>query len=167
MAYIRKNVNLFLLLLLVAIVGAVAGLSTYYQMTYKNLSVNYENKINEISGLVTDLQVHREKLSEKEQALQAEQQREQELTGHYGEIKNEKEQLAGDLQKKGQELDDTVGKLQAKTAEANKATYDLSLAQQQIEQLNGQVRKFQSEAATYRSSWQACQDQINSQPAAS
>ena len=166
MAYIRKNVNMFLLLLLVAIVGAVAGLSTYYQMTYKNLSINYEHKLNEVSGLATDLQAHREKLSAKEQALQTEQKREDELSGQYGDVKKQKEQLTTDLQKKGQELDDTVAKLQVKTAEANKAAYDLNLATQQINNLKELAQQAQKKADTYKSSWQDCEARLNSQPAA-
>ncbi len=161
MAYIKKNVNTFLLLLVVVIVGAIAGLSTYYQTTYKSLSGDYEDKLNEISGLVVDLNTKNEKLEKTEGELQVKKQREEELSTHYGEVKEEKDKLQGDLSTTRATLEDTTGKLKRKTTELNKALYDLNVATEEIADLKGQVKKFKSEAATFKSSWKSCESRLN------
>src|SRR3989344_2637473 len=76
MAYLKKNVNMFLLLLFVIIIGGVAGLTTFYQTTYKDLSLNYEDQVAEIEKLLTDLNAERAKLNQTALQLDVKEERE-------------------------------------------------------------------------------------------
>jgi len=157
MAYMRKNVNIFLLVVVVIIVVSLAAITSYYQTTYKNLSTNYETKLNEINNLIDDLNSERTKLNETSYELTLKAEREEKLGAQYTEVKGEKEKLAGDLSQTEKELERTKLNLQSTISDYQKLQYDYGLVQKQVDDQNKMIAKLQAARAELLNDLQACQ----------
>ena len=83
MAYMKRNVNLGLLFLMVATLIAFAGFATYYQATFLNLSLSYEDKMAKIDALAETLNVEKVKLNQTSTQLQVKAEREKDLSVKY------------------------------------------------------------------------------------
>ena len=82
MSYIKRNVNTVLLLIVVLIIASVAGLSTYYQKTYKNLSMDFQEKIEEVETLADDLEKQKKELNSTQEELDLKKEREKNISLH-------------------------------------------------------------------------------------
>ncbi|HLC98816.1 MAG TPA: hypothetical protein VJC00_02310 [Candidatus Nanoarchaeia archaeon] len=138
MAYIKKNVNLFLLFVIVLIVVALAGLTSYYHSTYQNLSTSYDVKLSEITNLLDDLNEQRSRLNQTTYELNIKEERESELSGQYLDIREDYDKVRDDLDKTKSDLKDTQDSL---------AATELSLisSQNQISALTATVGELQSQ----------------------
>lgn len=97
MAFIRKDVNFTLLLLIIIILGAVAGLTTYYQSTYKNLSITFENKLSDITQLSQNLSTTYSTLNKTSEELRLETTDKERLNQLYNDLSNQFTQLKDEL----------------------------------------------------------------------
>src|SRR3989344_420082 len=134
MAYLKKNVNMFLLLLFVIIIGGVAGLTTFYQTTYKDLSLNYEDQVAEIEKLLTDLNAERAKLNQTALQLDVKEEREEQLSKEYTDVKQEK---------------------------LKKAAYDLKVTSEALANAQREANEFREKAASYKANYDRCQRQLS------
>ena len=64
MAVMKKDVNLGLLLLIVAALIMFSGFTVYYQTTFKNVSESFEIKLKELEKVEKDLESKRGQLNE-------------------------------------------------------------------------------------------------------
>ena len=113
MAYIRKNVNFFLLLLVIIVLGVMAGLTTYYQTTYKNLSLSYGDKLNELNRLNHNLSQQRAFLAQINEELGLKTKAKEQFDVLYTNISSYNTKLSGDLGETRNELIDALTKLKA------------------------------------------------------
>ncbi|HIG96441.1 TPA: hypothetical protein HA249_06165 [Candidatus Woesearchaeota archaeon] len=161
MAYLKKNVNMFLLLLFVIIIGGVAGLTTFYQTTYKDLSLNYEDQVAEIEKLLTDLNAERAKLNQTALQLDVKEEREEQLSKEYTDVKQEKEAVAQDLTSTKETLQETSALLQQKQEELKKAAYDLKVTSEALANAQREANEFREKAASYKANYDRCQRQLS------
>ncbi|HLC47011.1 MAG TPA: hypothetical protein VJI75_04725 [Candidatus Nanoarchaeia archaeon] len=122
MSFMRRNVNFFLLFVIIVIVLSLVGLTTYYEKTYQNLSTSYDAKLNEINKLLENLNAERTTLNQTSYELTVRKEREGELSGQYTEVK-------GTLKEKQVELDQTKASLE--TAKNDLADTENALAVEQ------------------------------------
>jgi chromosome segregation ATPase len=59
MGFMQKNVNVFLLLLVLTVAAALAGSSVYYQKTFDKLTGNYDTASDNLSHCTADLENYR------------------------------------------------------------------------------------------------------------
>lgn len=59
MGFLQKNVNVFLLLLMLLVAGALAGLSAFYQDTFKDLNTKYEDTAENLSECRADVESYK------------------------------------------------------------------------------------------------------------
>jgi len=59
MGVMKRDVNLGLLLLIVAALIMFSGFTVYYQTTFKNVSRSYETKLNELESISKELESKR------------------------------------------------------------------------------------------------------------
>ena len=64
MAIMKRDVNLGLLLLIVAALLMFSGFTVYYQTTFKNVSKSFETKIKELESVSKELESKRGQLNE-------------------------------------------------------------------------------------------------------
>ena len=125
MAYIRKNVNLFLLLLIIIILGSLAGITTYYQSTYKNLSESYSEKLDQLSELNYNLSLQAAQLMAVSDELRLKTEVKQKFDSLYSNITDYNEKISADLDQANKELVSTIAKLKDTHAELQTAKSEL------------------------------------------
>ena len=76
----KRDVNLGLLLLIVAALIMFSGFTVYYQTTFKNVSKSFEIKLKELDQLNTELESKRGQLNETSIQLQIKKQKEEDLS---------------------------------------------------------------------------------------
>jgi chromosome segregation ATPase len=135
MAYLKKNVNMLLLLLIVAVLGSLIGLTAYYQSSYSNISVSYGETIEQVNLLTKNLTLNRMALNNTLSELKIKSEDKSRLDRLYGELSSENEQLTQDLSNALQELSRTKADLA--TAQRN-----LFLAQEEITRKTNAIENY-------------------------
>ncbi len=139
MAYIKKNVNVALLLLIVLVVAAFAGVSYYYQGTYKNISQNYEVQIDELIKLTSNLSQKEKTLNKTKEELDIRTADKAKFEAMYGNLSEIKEQLAKDLEATRTELDSVKVDLANTKVQLASAQTQVDLLNIEVNTLNEQV----------------------------
>ncbi len=117
MAYMKRNVNFGFFLLLVAVLISLAGLSLYYQATFKDLYMDYQMRIEDLKNVSSTLGTEKAKLEQTSQQLTIKEEREKELSTQYTELRTEKEKLEDDKAKLQTQLTAKTNELKLKKAE--------------------------------------------------
>jgi len=113
MAYMKKNVNMGLLLLLVAVIICFAAFTAYYQKTFTNLSISYVNKVERIENLVGSLKKQSDILSQTSRTLNTTSAEREVLGERYTTLQSEKEVVEDELTGTKQELNDKIASINA------------------------------------------------------
>ena len=111
MAVMKKDVNLGLLLLIVAALVMFSGFTVYYQTTFKNVSKSFEIKIKELESVEKELDAKRGALNETSIQLQLKKQKEDDLSKKFVDTKSERDQLESDKNKLTADLTSTKSEL--------------------------------------------------------
>jgi len=151
MAYMKRNVNLGLLFLIVATLISFAGFATYYQKTFFNLSESYEDKMSKIDNLVQTLDTEKTKLNQTSYQLDIKKEREQELRGKYESLRAVKEQLETDKALLQSELTTTKSELSGTKAELSATQSSLAVAQVTITEKEATIASRNSEISSLNS----------------
>ena len=77
MGIMKRDVNIGLLLLIVAAVIMFSGFTVYYQTTFKNVSKSFEIKLKELDTVTKELESKRGQLNETNVQLQLKKQKEE------------------------------------------------------------------------------------------
>src|SRR3989344_4091584 len=137
MAYLAKNINAFLVFLLILLLASLAGITLYYQSNYVELAKNYDTKIKEVNTLIDDLQLQKTKVNETVSELTLKQQREEKLSSQYVDVKSTNDQLIGNVSPLPKKLTETKN--------------DLIGAQKNIVGLNQQIGTLQNDVSVLQS----------------
>ena len=132
MAYMKRNVNFGFFLLLIATLLSLAGLSIYYQTTFKDLYMDYKLKLDDLKNISSTLSTERAKLEQTSQELTIKEEREKELSTQYTELKTEKEKLEDEKARLQTQLTAKTNELKQKKAELFTAQNNLAKAQQEL-----------------------------------
>ena len=104
MAFMRNDVNIMLLLLIVVSVILFTGFSVYYQTSFKKVSEEYQDKLNQLQSVTQELQTQREELNETyslrlkaETDKNALDEKFQDAAGENDQLKNQNSNLQSDL----------------------------------------------------------------------
>ena len=128
MAVMKRDVNLGLLLLIVAAIIMFSGFTVYYQTTFKNLSKTYQNELGNLQMVSKDLEAKRGQLNETSVQLQLKKQKEEDLSKKFVDTKSERDQLETDKKKLELDLAGTKASLASTSAK-------LSETQNQVNQV--------------------------------
>ena len=154
MAIMKRDVNLGLLLLIVAALIMFSGFTVYYQTTFKNISKSYETKLKEIEGVSKELESKRGLLNETSIQLQLKNQKEDALSKQFVDTKSEKDQLETDKKKLEVELSsakaDLASTLQKLTTTQNQLASQIEL----VQQLSAQVLSLKNDVDRYKADYQ-------------
>ncbi len=117
MAYFRKNVNILLLLLIIIILGIFAGFTTYYQTTYKNLSLSYSEKLNQLNQLNYNISAQKSQLRQMNEDLMIKSAVKEKFDVLYSNVTEYNQQLAQELDRTKKELIGSIEDLKSTRAE--------------------------------------------------
>ena len=145
MAIMKRDVNLGLLLLIVAALLMFSGFTVYYQTTFKNVSKSFEIKLNELESVSKELESKRGQLNETSIQLQLKKQKEEDLSTKFDDVRSERDQLETDKKKLEVELASTKASLAATLAELTNTKNQLAAQVQLAQELNRQVLNLKSD----------------------
>lgn len=131
MAYIKKRVNVVLLLLIAVIIASFIGFTTYYEIIYKDISTEYNLKKSQLEILNQNLSIQSGKLSETTAELQRKVEDKKRFDVLYTVSVEEKNALQ-------EELTTTTATLENTRTELNEAT-------EQVRSLNAEVKDLKVE----------------------
>lgn len=134
MAFIDDNAHVWLLVLIVVVAGAVAGLSVVYQQNFKSINNKYDHKLQELNNTFNELIGAKSKLNETLSELNVKSEREEDLTGKYAVVKTQKDDL--EIQKA--ELESII----------DKKNQELAQKSQEINNLNNNIEDLENEKST-------------------
>src|SRR3989338_6230077 len=148
MAFMRRDVNIGLLILIIVAAIVFSGFSVYYQTTFQNVSLEYKNKLEQLSKVSTELTKQKEELNTTYSLrVKAEQDRET-LDTRYNEVRGENDQLIRDntnlrLDLSGTKIELAVTQtdLENKRVQLAQSQADLAAANSKITSLNNDLDK--------------------------
>ena len=150
MAVMRKDVNLGLLLLIVAALVMFSGFTVYYQTTFKNVSESFEIKLEELEKVERDLQAKKGLLNETSVQLQLKSQKEADLSKKFVETESEREQLESDKNKLTTDLASTKSELAGTKATLEQTKVQLSNTLTDLAKKTADLSNALSDVAKYK-----------------
>jgi chromosome segregation ATPase len=144
MAFMKRDVNLGLLVLIIISIALFAGFSIYYQTSFKDVSLEYQSKLEQLSKVTSELRLQREKLNETSTLrVKAEEDRKV-LDERYKDLNDERGRLEADKISLQSELTTTKSGLAEKKAELDATKNLLSQTQASLEASNSELSSLKS-----------------------
>ncbi len=97
MAYMRRNVNLLLMLLVLVVLFSLVLLTTFYQKNYRNLTETYEVTSKELSKVSQNFTSKLDELQRTTSELKIKSTDKEKLDGLYTQLTSEKNKLETEL----------------------------------------------------------------------
>lgn len=93
MTIMKKDVNFVFFILIIATVISFAGFTAYYQISFRNINVEYDTKLAELTKVTKDLLEKKALLLQTSTELDTTKKGREELGQQYNEIKDERDDL--------------------------------------------------------------------------
>ena len=139
MTFMKKNVNLGLLVLIVASLILFTGFAVYYQTTFKSITLEYNTKLEELQKVTKELGLQKQALNETyESRVKAEKDRSA-LDTKYKDLSDENLQLERDKTNLMVELTQTKSELAAVTVEFENKKALLAQVQSELASANSEI----------------------------
>ncbi len=149
MSFMKKDVNLGLLILVVASIILFTGFSVYYQTTFKDISMDYKNKLDNLSKVTQDLATQKQKLNETYSLRVKAEQDIKTLDKNYREINDENEKLNSDNLNLRTEVSSTKSELGEKSAKLEATQSLLTQVQADLATTRSQRDAYKAERDSY------------------
>src|SRR3989338_9220649 len=117
MAFMKRDVNIGLLILIIAAVIIFSSFSVYYQYTFKNVSLDYQNKLEQLGQVTTELSKQKQELNQTYSLRVKAEQDKNTLDVKYTEVRDENQQLSRDNTNLRLEVTSIKSELGEKTAQ--------------------------------------------------
>ena len=113
MAFMRRDINLGLLLLIAAALLMFSGFTVYYQTTFKNVTKSYETQIKALDAITKQLETKKTELNQTSVQLQLKKQKEEDLSTQFTDVRGERDALEAAKKKLEVELASTKSQLES------------------------------------------------------
>ena len=158
MAFMRKNINVFLMTLVFLLVGAAVGITVFYESSYARISKEYVGKVTELENVANDLRFHRSQLNQTMQQVEVETEARKEYDKLYANLKLDKAAVDSALNKTEavlantrRELDTTRSDLLLKISAVEKLTLNMRQLNNTLGNYKTEVHKLERNTASLRS----------------
>ena len=145
MAFMKRNVNMGLLVLIIASLILFTGFSVYYQTTLKGISTEYNEKLSELQKVTKELGLQKEALNETYELKRKAEVDRSALDSKYRDVSDENLQLEKDNTNLRVEVTQTKSELGATQTELESKKVILAQTQQDVESARGQVTSLKRE----------------------
>jgi len=143
----KRDVNFGLLILIIASVLLFSGISVYYQTTFKDISLEYKEKLIQLNDVSNELEQQKTKLNETfSLRLKAETDRKV-LDSRYNDLSGDNEQLERDNSNLASEVSTVKNNLAEKKAMLSATESKLTSTQSQLNAANQQVTSLKGKNA--------------------
>src|SRR3989338_8805666 len=145
MAFMKKDVNVVLLLLIIESILVFSGFTVYYQTTFKDVSIEYKNKLEQLEKVTTDLSTQRQQLNETYALRVKVEQDKRALDQSYKELSDERNQLADDKSKLEDDLFATKNNLAEKGAQLQSTQNQLASTEAELGSVKAQRDSYKAD----------------------
>lgn len=132
MAFMKKDVNVVLLVLIVVAILGFSGFTVYYQTTFKDVSLEYKNKLEQLQKVTSDLSVQKQQLNETYSLRVKAEKDKKALDQSYKDLSDERNQLEDDKSRLEVELINTKNDLGEKAAQLQATQNQLASTQAEL-----------------------------------
>lgn len=139
MAFMKKDVNLGLLLLIIATLLLFSGFTVYYQTNFKNVVTEYHDKLEQLEEVTTELGTEKTKLNETYQLRVKAEKDVEALDVQYRLLGDERDQLESDKNKLQVELSSTKTELAETETKLSQTQTILSQTQDSLRAANARI----------------------------
>ena len=146
--YLKKNVNIMLLIMILTILIGTVAITTYFKSTYQTVSEDLEQKNEQLLSVSSNFTSKIGELNKTASELQLRQLDKEKLDQLYGDLLKQKAVLDAELTATHGKLADSVTELDRKKKELSDANYQLLLQEDELADLN---KKVQNQLDTIRS----------------
>ncbi|MBI5391944.1 hypothetical protein HZB00_02990 [Candidatus Woesearchaeota archaeon] len=147
MSYIDDNANRYLLLGLVLIALAIAGLTVFYQESFHNINTKYFTKVSQLNQTFGQLLQTQQIANKTREELLLKTEREQDLSSKYIDVRTQKDQLSKERLELLAIKENLETQLSAQTALAASLGKELNRTKDLAASLQGQINDLQSQLA--------------------
>ena len=152
MAFMKKDVNLGLLVLIIASIILFSGFSVYYQTTFKDVSLEYQNKLEQLGEVTKQLATQKQELNTTYSLKMKAEQDRRTLDARYKDVRDENDKLNADNTNLRLEISSTKSELGEKTAQ-------LEVTQNLLTNVQTERDKYKAQRDSYKNKWNAvCDD---------
>src|SRR3990167_4743628 len=145
MAFMKRDVNIGLLILIIAAVVIFSSFSVYYQYTFKNVSLDYQNKLEQLGQVTTELSKQKQELNQTYSLrVKAEEDRNT-LDVKYTEVRDENQQLSSDNTNLRLEVASAKSELSEKAAELDATKNLLASTQSELSSVKSQRDRLEND----------------------
>lgn len=132
MAFMKKDINVVLLALIAASILIFSGFTVYYQTTFKDVSLEYKNKLEQLQKVTSDLSTQKQQLNETYALRVKAEQDKKALDQSYKDLSDERNRLESDKASLETELITTKGDLAEKSAQLQSTQNQLASTQAEL-----------------------------------
>jgi len=155
MSFMKRDVNLGLLILIIVSIVLFSGFSVYYETSFKDVSLEYQEKLEQLSQVTKELVTKRQELNETYSLRVKAEQDKQTLDARYNEVRGENDQLSTDNTNLRSEVIHIKSDLAEKSAQ-------LDVTRNLLAQTQSQLSSAEAERDKYRSRWDTVCDAYTS-----
>ena len=166
MAFMKKDVNLGLLLLIVATLLLFSGFTVYYQTNFRNVVDEYHTKLDELKTITTELGAEKTKLNETYQLRVKAEKDIKSLDTQYrllsderDDLENQRNSLQSELSSTKTSLAETKTKLSQTETTLTQTQTSLNAANVQISVLGSRIGDLKDERDSYKAQYEACSEE--------
>lgn len=139
MAFMKNDVNLGLLVLIIASILLFSGFSVYYQTTFKDVSLEYKEKLEQLSKVTTELSTQKQALNETYSLRLKAEQDKKTLDSRYNEVRDENSNLIADNTNLRSEVSSAKSELAEKSAQLISTQNSLANVQSELSTANSKI----------------------------
>ena len=145
MAFMKRDVNIGLLILIIAAVVIFSSFSVYYQYTFKNVSLDYQNKLEQLGQVTTELSKQKQELNQTYSLRVKAEQDKNTLDVKYTEVRDENQQLSRDNTNLRLEVTSIKSELGEKTAQLEATQNLLASTQSELSSVKSQRDRLEND----------------------
>ena len=150
MAFMKRDVNFGLLILIIVSIVLFSGFSVYYQTTFKDVSLEYQDKLNQLGQVTKELSSKRQELNETYSLRVKAEQDKNVLDQRYREVSDENDKISADNTNLRLEVSSTKSQLAEKSSELVATKNLLSQTQSSLSAAKGEVTALKSQRSNLK-----------------
>ena len=157
MSYMQRNVNIFLLFMIVLMLGSFAAFTVYYKNTYNGLSSTFLSLKGDYEKTAEELSLRRAQLNTTLEEYEVKKTREQSLSEKYSDIRDVNSQLTLDLAQTRKNLADAELEVTQKETELSEKDTKINDLNSQISSIQSQVSSLKDQVKNLKDNLDACE----------
>ncbi|MCH8003937.1 MAG: hypothetical protein IH934_04885 [Nanoarchaeota archaeon] len=150
MAFMKRDVNLGLLILIIVSIVLFSGFSVYYQTTFKDVSLEYQNKLNQLGQVTKELSSKRLELNETYSLRVKAEEDKKVLDQRFNDVRDENTRISADNTNLRSEVSSTKSQLAEKSSQLDATKTLLAQTQSSLSAANGEITALKSQRSNLK-----------------